>query len=74
MPQSLHGGFEERSAVDLVGNAVGRDEIDPFTPLEAMALDGAENQVLVLARQCAERVGERRTDPPQRHLPLGFGR
>jgi hypothetical protein len=71
--QSLQGSLQERSAVDLVGDPVGRDERHALLPLETMARDGTEDLVLVLRRQSAERMRQRRTDPPQSHLPLRFG-
>lgn len=73
-PQQVERRLQERAAIDLVGDAVGRDERKRVLSFEAVALGGGKDRVLVLRRQGAQRMGQRRADAPLSHLPLGLGR
>lgn len=73
-PQHIQRRLQQHATVGLVSDAVAGDQGQRLAMLEAVALDGAEQQILVLARHRTQRLRESRSDRPLRQAPLGLGR
>jgi len=58
-PDKTEGRMEKLAPVGLVGDAVGGEEHESLAELEAVALHGGDNGVLVFAGQGAQGVGQR---------------
>ena len=69
--EEAEGGGEKRTPFAGVGHAVGGQERESLAERQAMALDAAEQSVLLAAGESAERVGERGADLSPSDCGLG---
>jgi len=66
------GVFEQLTAVGLVRDSVGRDELERLLAAKPVPLDGAKQRLLIFARQGAEAVRDGGTDGALGELVLGL--
>lgn len=71
--QASLGVAEQLASVVVVGDAIGADQGDGFVAAQPVALDGADQGVLLLVGQGTERVGEGGADLGVGQLLLGRG-